>query len=338
MTKPAAKSIKMDGLHKASILLLALDEDSTAEVFNYLSAREIQELSQHMATLNQISHSEMRQMLDEFYEESEQFSMFSLSSNDYLRSVLTKVMGSERASSLLEDILETSASSSGIDTLNLIEASTVAEMIRDEHPQVIATILVHLDRPQAAEVLELFEDKLRNDVMLRIATFSGVQPAALQELTEVLGNMLDGQNLKRSKMGGVKTAAEILNLMNTSSEEVVIDTVRRYSEDLAQRILDEMFLFENLLELDDRSIRMLLKEIDAGSLAIALKGSPQELSDKFTANMSHRAAQLLLEDIESRGPTRVSLVESEQKAILQVVRRMTESGDIVLSSGDDDYV
>ena len=327
-----------DGLHKASILMLALDEDATAEIFSQMNPKEIQELSQHMANIDHVSHEEMQMMLDDFYEESEKFSMHSLGSNDYLRSVLTKVLGSERAASLLEDIMETSSNTTGIDSLNLIEASTVSEMIRDEHPQIIATILVHLDRSQAASVLELFEDKLRSDVMLRIATFSGVQPTALAELTEVLGNMLDGQNLKRSKMGGVKTAAEILNLMNTSSEEIVIDTVRRYSEDLAQRIMDEMFVFENLLEVDDRSIKMLLKEIDSSSLAIALKGEAEELRDKFTGNMSQRAAQLLLEDMEARGPVRVSQMEAEQKAILQVVRRLTESGDIILSTGDDDYV
>lgn len=329
---------KLSGMHKAAVLLLALGEDDTAEVFKHLSAREIQELSQSMASIEHVSHEEMRAVLESFYEESEAFSMFSLESGDYLRAVLTKVMGAERAASLLEDILENTGKATGIDTLNLIEASTVAEMIREEHPQIIATILVHLERGQAADVLELFDDRLRNDVMLRIATFSGVQPAALQELTEVLTGMLDGQNLKRSKMGGVKAAAEILNLMNTNAEEGVIDTVRGYSEDLAQRIVDEMFVFENLMDVDDRSIKLLLKEIDAGSLAVAIKGEPPELQEKFTRNMSQRAAQLLLEDMESRGRIRVSAKEAEQKTILQVVRRMAESGEIVLTGGEEEYV
>jgi len=214
----------------------------------------------------------------------------------------------------------------------------VAELIRDEHPQIIATILVHLERHQAASVLELFDDKLRNDVVLRIATFSGVQPAALQELTEVLSNMLDGQNLKRSKMGGVRTAAEILNLMNSNQEETAIETVRSHSEDLAQKIIDEMFLFENLLDLDDRSIQLVLKEIDTNSLVVALKGAPDSLMEKFLRNMSRRAADLMREDMEARGPIRVSQVEAEQKAILQVVRRLADAGEIVLTGGDDAYV
>lgn len=330
-------NLKLSGLRKSAILLLALDEDSTANVFRYLSSREIQDITQEMAVLGQVSHEEIREVLKDFYVQSDRYSQL-VSSSDYIRSVLTKALGTERAESLLDDIMEHQTSHTGIDSLNLLEPSTVAEMIRDEHPQIIATILVHLERNQAADVLELFEEKLRNDVVLRIATFSGVQPAALQELTEVLTGMLDGQNLKRSKMGGVKTAAEILNLMNSSLEETVIETVRAYSEDLAQRIIDEMFLFENLMEVDDRAIQLLLKEVDPNSLAIALKGAEQDLVGKFTRNMSQRAGQLLLEDMEARGPIRVSQVEAEQKSILQIVRRMADKGEIVLNAGDDAYV
>ena len=329
---------ELNNTQRAAVLLLALDEDSAAEVFKHLSAREVQEVSQEMAKLGNISHDQMRQVLDDFYDESEQFAALNLYSSDHIRSVLTKALGNERASSLLEDILEQNGANSGIDALNLMEANIVSEMIRDEHPQIIATILVHLERRQAADVLEYFDDKLRNDVVLRIATFSGVQPAALQELTEVLGGMLDGQNLKRSKMGGARTAAEILNLMNSSAEETVIETVRAHSEDLAQKIIDEMFLFENLLDVDDRGIQLLLKEINTNALMVALKGSDESLKEKFLRNMSTRAATLLREDMEASGPIRVSQVESEQKAILQVVRRLADSGEIVLSGGDDTYV
>ncbi|MCE8025794.1 MULTISPECIES: flagellar motor switch protein FliG [Halomonadaceae] len=328
----------MNGVRRSAILMLALDEDSAAEVFKYLSPKEIQQLSMEMADMGQVSHEDMQQVMLEFHRETEEFIALNLNSSEHIRSVLTKALGSERATSIIEDILESSGSSSGIDSLNLMEASMVAELIRDEHPQIIATILVHLERHQAADILELFDDKLRNDVVLRIATFSGVQPAALQELTEVLSGMLDGQNLKRSKMGGVRTAAEILNLMNSSLEETAIETVRAHSEDLAQKIIDEMFLFENLMDLDDRSIQLVLKEIDTNSLVVALKGAPEGLMEKFLRNMSRRAADLMREDMEARGPIRVSQVEAEQKAILQVVRRLADSGEIVLSGGDDTYV
>lgn len=333
-----SKLQEISGARRSAILLLALDEDSAAEVFKYLSPSEIQLISTEMARLDQVSHDEMRQVLQAFHDETEEFIALNLNSSEHIRSVLTKALGSDRASSLIEDVLETSGTGSGIDALNLMEASMVAELIRDEHPQIIATVLIHLERHQAADVMALFDDKLRNDVVLRIATFSGVQPAALQELTEVLTNMLDGQNLKRSKMGGVRTAAEILNLMNSNQEEAAIETVRSHSEDLAQKIIDEMFLFENLIDLDDRSIQMILKEIDTNSLVVALKGAPETLMDKFMRNMSQRAADLMREDMEARGPIRVSQVETEQKTILQVVRRLADGGEIVLSGGDDTYV
>lgn len=331
-------TLEMTGARRGAILLLSLDEDSAAEVFKYLSNREVQDISQEMAALGQVSHEEMAAVLRDFHDEAEQFTAINLHSNDHIRAVLTKALGSERASSLIEDILDTNNASSGIDSLNLMEASMVAELIRDEHPQIIATIMVHLERSQAADILELFDEKLRDDVMLRIATFSGVQPAALQELTEVLTSMLDGTNLKRSKMGGVRTAAEILNLMNTAQEEQVIDVVRAHSEDLAQRIIDEMFLFENLLDIDDRGIQMILREVETNSLVIALRGAEEALIDKFTRNMSQRAAQLMREDMENRGPIRLSQVENEQKAILGTVRRLADSGEIALSGGDDGYV
>ncbi|WP_288130930.1 flagellar motor switch protein FliG [Microbulbifer sp.] len=344
MTKPnhlqnaTQKQKDLSSMRRSAILLLALDEDSAAEVFKHLSAREVQDISQEMASLRSVSHEEMRQVLHDFHEESEEYGALNLYSSDRIRAVLTKALGNERASSLLEDIFEISNTDSGIDALNIMDANTVAEMIRDEHPQIIATILVHLERRQAAAVLEYFDDRLREDVVLRIATFSGVQPAALQELTEVLTSMLDGQNLKRAKMGGARTAAEILNLMNTSAEETVIDRVREHNEDLAQKIIDEMFLFENLLDLDNRAIQLLLKEVENKQLVTALKGCDPALLDKFLHNLSSRAGTLLQEELEASGPLRMSQVERERKAILQVVRRLADNGEIVLSGGDEVYV
>ncbi|MGN5479165.1 flagellar motor switch protein FliG [Cupriavidus basilensis] len=219
-----------------------------------------------------------------------------------------------------------------------MDATSVAELIREEHPQIIATILIHLDRQKSSEVLALFTDRLRNDVILRIATFGGVQPGALRELTDVLSKLLSGQSLKRSRMGGVRTAAEIINLMSTAHEEAVIDGVRLHDGDLAQKIIDEMFLFENLLEVDDRGIQRVLKEIATESLIVALKGAPAELRDKFIRNMSTRAGEMLREDLDALGPVRVSQVEAEQKNILQVVRRLADAGEVQIGGGDDAYV
>ena len=328
----------LSGTDKSTILMMTLGEERAAEVFRHLNQREIQHLSAAMAAMKQISHQQLTQVLQQFEKDAEQYSALSLNNSDYLRSVLIKALGEERASSLLEDIFDTRDTSSGMDTLNLMDPPSAADLIRDEHPQIIATILVHLKRSQAADILALFDERLRHDVMLRIATFGGVQPAALAELTEVLNNLLDGQNLKRAKMGGVRTAAEILNLMNARQEESVIEAVRDFDNELAQKIIDEMFLFENLVDVDDRSIQRLLQEVDSEQLLVALKGAQQPLRDKFLKNMSVRAADILRDDLSSRGPVRMSAVESEQKAILLIVRRLAEAGDIVIGGADETYV
>ncbi len=330
--------MSLTGTDKSAILLMTLGEDRAAEVLKHLSSREVQLLSGTMAGMSQVSHKHLGEILSEFEDDAEQFAALSVNASDYLRSVLVKALGEERAASLLEDILESRETTSGMETLNFMEPQSAADLIRDEHPQIIATILVHLKRGQAADILAQFDERLRNDVMLRIATFGGVQPAALAELTEVLNNLLDGQNLKRSKMGGVRTAAEIINLMKTQQEEAVIDAMREYDGELAQKIIDEMFLFENLVEVDDRSIQRLLQDVDSESLLIALKGAEQPLREKFLKNMSQRAADILRDDLANRGPVRMSQVENEQKAILLIVRRLAESGEMIIGGGEDTYV
>ncbi|EPB2169749.1 flagellar motor switch protein FliG [Klebsiella aerogenes] len=330
--------MSLTGTDKSAILLMTLGEDRAAEVLKHVSSREVQLLSGTMAGMSQVSHKQLGEILSEFEDDAEQFAALSVNASDYLRSVLVKALGEERAASLLEDILESRETTSGMETLNFMEPQSAADLIRDEHPQIIATILVHLKRGQAADILAQFDERLRNDVMLRIATFGGVQPAALAELTEVLNNLLDGQNLKRSKMGGVRTAAEIINLMKTQQEEAVIDAMREYDGELAQKIIDEMFLFENLVEVDDRSIQRLLQDVDNESLLIALKGAEQPLREKFLKNMSQRAADILRDDLANRGPVRMSQVENEQKAILLIVRRLAESGEMIIGGGEDTYV
>lgn len=326
-----------EGINRSAVLMMALDDETAADVFKHMNQREVQQISQAMANMTQLTTEYLIEVLRRFDGELEELGVVNLQSGDHIRAVLIKALGEERASSMLEDIFE-SSNDTGIDALNLMEPGVVAEMIRDEHPQIIATIMVHLERHQASEVLALFDEGLRNDVVLRIATFSGVQPAALQELTEVLSGLLDGQNLKRSKMGGVRTAAEILNLMNSNQEESVIGSVRLHDDSLAQQIIDEMFVFENLAEVDDRSIKRILQDVDSNSLVVALKGAPDEVRDRFLANMSSRAAELLREDMQMRGPIRLSQVETEQKNILQLVRRLADAGEVTIGGGDDAYV
>ncbi len=328
-----------EALDRCAILIMSLGEDAAAEVFKYLSAREVQQIGTAMANLKQVTRGDVDKVLEEFRQEADQFMAITLGSDDYIRSVLTKALGTDRAAGLIEDILEGSDGASGIDALNWLDAQNVAELIMDEHPQIIATILVHLERDRASDVLALLPERLRNDVMLRIATFGGVQPAALQELTEVLNNVLSGQGAKRSKMGGVRAAAEILNYMSSVEEESVVASLRALDSDLAQRIVDEMFVFENLVDVEDTAIQLILKEIDTTQLTIALKGAPEELREKFFRNMSNRAAEMLRDDLDAQGPVRMSRVEEEQKNILGAARKLAEAGQLNLTrSGNDEYV
>ncbi|MGD8107212.1 flagellar motor switch protein FliG [Pantoea sp. FN0302] len=328
----------MNACDKSAIIMLTLGEERAAEVFRHLNTHEVTQISSAMVSMSGFTHEQLAEVLKEFQQDAGDFAALTVNTNDYLRNVLIQALGEERASSLLEDLLDTQGNNSGIETLNFMEPLAVFELIHEEHPQIIATILVHLKRAQAADVLTRFDERDRNDIMLRIATFGGVQPAALQELTEVLNNLLHGQNLKRSKMGGIRPAAEILNLMKSQQEEAAIEAVREFDHELAQKIIDEMFLFENLLDTDDRSIQRILQDVDNETLIIALKGAEAPLRDKFFRNMSKRQADIMREDLSARGPVRMSQVEAEQKTILQIVRRLAESGEINIGGSEDVYV
>ena len=328
-----------DGIEKGAILLLSLGEEGATEVFKHLGPREVQKLGVAMSNLKNVTRDKVDEVLRAFRVRAEEKSPLGLNSREYLRTVLTKALGDERAGNLIERILQ-GGDTSGIEGLKWMDSPSVAELIRNEHPQIIATILVHLDRDQASEILALLPDRVRNDVLLRIATLDGIQPAALRELNDVLTKLLSGSNnLKKSAMGGVRAAAEILNFMSGNVESGIIESVKEYDADLAQKILDEMFVFENIIDIDDRSIQLLLREIQSESLIVALKGSSAELREKIFKNMSQRAAEMLRDDLEAKGPVRVSEVEAEQKEILKTVRRLADEGQIVIGGkGDDAYV
>jgi flagellar motor switch protein FliG len=226
---------------------------------------------------------------------------------------------------------------SGIESLKWMDATAVAELVRNEHPQIIASILVHLDRDQASGVLLNFTERLRNDVVLRIATLDGIQPHALKELNEVLSKVLaGGDRVRKAALGGPKTAAEILNFLGSTAEASVLDSIRTDNEDLAQKIEDQMFTFDDLMKLDNKAVQLFLREVQSESLVIALKGAEPEMREKIFANMSSRAAETLREDLESKGPVRVSEVEAEQKEILKLVRRLADEGQIALAGGGDE--
>ena len=328
------------GIHKAAILMLALGEYEASEVMKFLGPREVLKLGAAMATMKTIAHEQVVTVLDSFRAQTEINSTVGLDSDDYIRQVLTKALGDDKASVLLARILG-GKDASGIESLKWMDSQGVAELIRNEHPQIIATILVHLERDQACEILSHFSDRLRNDTVLRIATLDGVQPAALRELNDVLTKLLSGnENIKKSSLGGVRAAAEILNFMSGENETSVMDNIKNYDHDMAQRIMDEMFVFDNIIEIDDRGVQLLLREVQSEMLIIALKGSGQDLREKIFKNMSQRAADMMREDLEAKGPVRLSEVEAQQKLILQIVRRLADEGQIQLGGkgAEDAYV
>jgi flagellar motor switch protein FliG len=322
-----------DGLQDAAILLMSIGEEQAAEIFKYLSPKEVQKIGEKMAKLQTVTKEKLDTVLSNFENRvGEQASLVS-DTDAFIRQVLHKALGEEKAGLLISRILQ-GKDVSGIEGLKWMDAVTVAELVRNEHPQIIASILVHLERDHASDILQNLTERTRNDVILRIATLDGIQPNALHELNEVLNKILAGSDkIKKTQLGGVRAAAEMLNFFNGIAEASVIENVKEHDPDLAQKILDEMFTFENILELDDRAIQLLLREIQTESLVIALKGTDKSLQEKIFKNMSQRAAEMLKEELENKGPVRVSEVETEQKQILKTVRRLSDEGQIVLGSG-----
>ncbi len=325
-----------DGLQKSAILLMSLGEDDAAEVFKHLGPREVQKIGTAMAALKSVTRDEISDVLGDFCVQASEKSTLGMSSTDYIRSVLKKALGDDRAATLIDRILQ-GGDTSGIEGLKWMDSAAVAELIKNEHPQIIATILVHLDRDQASEILQNFTERLRNDALLRIATLDGIQPAALRELNDVLAKLLSGtDNIKKAPMGGVRTAAEIVNFMPATLENTVIEGIKSFDADLAQRVLDQMFTWDNVMEIDDRGIQVLLREVQSEALILALKGSTQEFREKIFKNMSTRAAETLQEDLEAKGMVRVSEVEAQQKEILNTVRRLAEEGQLQLAGKADE--
>jgi len=325
-----------DGLQDAAILLMSLGEAEAAEVFKHLSPKEVQKLGEAIARTKSIARDRADGVVGKFIEVAASQSLLVADSGDYVRAVLRRALGDDKATLLLDRILQ-GGDVSGIESLKWMDALSVAEMLRNEHPQIVAAILVHLDFDQGSDVLKLLGERQRNEVMLRIATMEGIQPTALKDLNEVLFQVLQGTDkVRKSSLGGVKAAAEMINLMGANIEGTVIESIRSHDPDLAQKIMDKMFVFDDLLALDNKAIQTVLKEVASDTLIAALKGAQHELKEKILSNMSSRAAETLREDLESRGPMRLSEVEAQQKEILKTVRRLADEGQIVLGAGGAD--
>ncbi len=324
------------GLENAAILLMSLGEEEAAGVFRHLTPKEVQGLGETIQKMKSIPRERVDNVLELFNNTAAEQSMLVSDTDEYVKSVLRKALGDDKANLLIDRIMQ-GGDTAGIEGLKWMDPTSVGELLRIEHPQIVAAILVHLDFDHAAEVLKTFSERQRNEVLVRVATLDGIQPSALKDLNEVMGRVLaGGEKMRKTTLGGVKAAAEMINLMGTSIETAVLDYIREADNDLAQKIMDNMFTFDDLEKIDDKGIQALLKEVQSEALVIALKGATPEMREKVFKNMSTRAAETLREDLESRGPVRVSEVEAEQKEMLKVVRRLADEGQIVLGGGGDD--
>lgn len=327
------------GLNDAAILLMSLGEEEAAEVFKHLTPKEVQKLGETIARMRGVSREKVDFVINRFHDDAGAQSLLVNDASDYVRSVLKRALGEDKASLLIDRILQ-GGDVSGIESLKWMDPLSVAELLRGEHPQIVAAILVHLEHEQAAAVLMQLPERFRCEVVLRVATLEGIQPTALKDLNEVLFKVLaGGDKVRKTSLGGVKTAAEMINQLGGNADAAVLETIRNYDVDLAQKIMDKMFVFDDLVKLDDRSLQLVLRETASETLIVALKGGTMEVRDKILANMSMRASEALREDLESRGPMRLSEVETQQREILKVVRRLAEEGQITIGgAAEDSYV
>ena len=332
------KLTPLSGVQRAAVVLLSLGEDQAAEVLKHMGAKEVQKLGLAMTSVSAVSRDDVAAVFDDFVDVLAQPSALGSGADDYIRAVLTQALGEERASSLIDRILA-GRNTSGLDTLKWMEPRAIAELVRNEHPQIIAIVMAHLDPDQAAEVLKVLPDRTRADVLLRIATLDGIPPNALNELNDVMARQFSGsQNIKSSSIGGIKVAANILNFMESGQDEVILGGIGQIDPDLQGKIRDLMFVFDNLAEIDDRAMQTVLRDVPSDKLAVALRGADERVREKITSNMSSRAAEILIEDMEARGPVRLAEVEAAQKDILAIVRKMADEGTIQLAAKAEAFV
>ncbi len=323
----------LTGIKKAAILLMTVGEDIAAQVLQHMGPKEVQRLGMEIASCNTVSIEEIEAVITGFVEDYSKQTGIGIGSDEYVRGMLNKALGEDKAGNIIDRIL-LGRNSKGLEQLKWMESRSIFELIRNEHPQVTAIVLSYLDSDQSAEIIGNFSDVMRADIILRIATMSGIQPDALRELDEVIERQFSGNtNLTQSAMGGIKTAADILNLVEGAVETQVMDSVSEINPDLAEKIQEVMFVFDDLSTVDDRGIQVILREVTTDSLMMALKGADDELKEKIFANMSKRAAEMLRDDLEAAAPAKVSDVEGAQKEILIVARRLGDAGEIQLGSG-----
>ena len=324
---------KLEGVEKAAILLLSLSEEDAAQILKHLEPKQVQKVGMAMAGLGDLNQDKITAVHKLFIDQIQNFSTIGFQSESFIKNALTAALGEEKASNLIEQIVLGSGAK-GLDSLKWMDSKQVANIIRNEHPQIQTIVLSYLEPEQSAEIVAQFSEKVRLDLLMRIANLEEVQPAALQELNEIMEKQFAGQaGAQAAKMGGLKAAADIMNYLDTNIEGQLMDSIREHDEEMSQQIQDLMFVFDNLLDVDDRGIQAILRDVQQDVLMRAIKGADDSLKEKILQNMSKRAADMLRDDLEAMGPVRVSEVEAAQKEILSTARRLADAGEVMLGSG-----
>lgn len=331
----AEETVKLDGTQQAAMFLLAVGQDRAATVLTHMNPKEVQQIGAAMAELRNVTADMVDEVMERFVSSIRNQTALGIDSDEYIRNMLTKALGSDKASNVIDRIL-LGRNSKGLEQLKWMDPRAIADLIRQEHPQIIAIIMALLDSDQAAETLAYLPERVRSDVIMRVATLHGVQPSALMELDDIMEKQLSGNtNVKSSTLGGIETAANILNFLDSSVEANIMDQIIEADSDLGQKIQDKMFVFDDLASIDDRGIQTLLREVSTDSLLLALRGADDEMKQKIFGNMSRRAAEMLRDDLEAAAPARISDVEAAQKDILAIARRLADAGEIQLNGGDE---
>lgn len=328
----------MSGTERAAILLMSLGEQEASQVLKHMKPKEVQAVGMAMAGLRNVTRETADDVLSNFVTTVDDETSFGVAAEDYIRTVLTNAFGAGKADAFIDRIL-VDADSDGFDTLKWMSPEAIAQLLKDEHPQIVAIVMSYLDSEQAAAAIALFDDDVRAEVVMRIARLDDVQQSALAEIEALIASKSSSIDISRTaKVGGDRVAANIVNALSNADSEAILENITRQNAELGGRIAEMMFVFDSLLNVDDRGIQSLLREISNDVLVVALKGADEAVRTKLFGNMSKRAAALLEEDMEARGPMKLSDVEQAQKEILEVARRLADSGDINLGDGDDEYV
>lgn len=332
---PEERKVNLAKLDQAAILLMSLGENTAAEVLKHMGPKEVQRLGTAMSQLKNVQQYEVEVVIANFMDEVRTQTGLGMGADNYIRNMLVTALGADKANGLIDRILM-GGNTTGLDTLKWMEARSIADIIRNEHPQIQAIVLAYLDADQSAEVLTYFAEKVRLDVLMRVASLDTVQPSALQELNDILEKQFSGNAGSQTKdIGGYKTAAEIVNNLDSNIANELMESIKEVDEDMGVQIADLMFVFDNLKDVDDRGIQAVLREVSSDMLITALKGADEDLQEKIFGNMSKRAAELMRDDLEAKGPVKVSEVEAAQKEILAICRRMADAGEISLGGGGE---